>query len=216
MKYFLLLIFSIAITNAFSQATIPIKFTSEENNKLIKETDTLKYYEATGDPESVVSIDEDASYYKLLGKNHKTIDEGSFISEDDKVVQDGKWTGHFEDGKVKISGYYKRGKPIGSWKEFYPEGRIKTIYNYAVITEAGKTSSCLSGSYQEFYPDGKLKVNGFYAAERMQAKDTIAVDDPITGNKTRVVTNISAYKPEKTGHWEYYSEDGEVDKKEEF
>ncbi len=216
MRLFILFLIIFLPSQTFAQATIPIKFTSEEDNKLIKETDSLKYYEATNDPEAVVCIDEDAAYYKLLGKNKKVIDEGCFLTEDDKLVQDGKWTERFDNGKAKITGYYRRNKPIGTWKEFYLEGRVKSIYNFAIIIVGSKVSTCLSGSYQEFYDDGKLKVNGFYASAKFQLKDTIVVDDPVTGKKVRTIEPISVYKPEKTGHWEYYSEDGELDKKEDF
>ena len=161
-------------------------------------------------------IDEETSYYKLLGKNHKIKDEGGFIAEEEKIVQDGKWTEHFDDGKIKLTGYYRRSKPVGTWKEFYPEGRIKKIYNFAIIIEAGKTNTCMSGGYEEFYPDGKMKVNGFYAASRSQMKDTTTVDDPVTGDKMRTVNTSAAYKTEKSGHWDYYTEDGEIDKKEDF
>jgi antitoxin component YwqK of YwqJK toxin-antitoxin module len=216
MRSLLIATFTIAAFAAYGQATIPMKFKSEDANKLIKETDSVKYYEATGDMDDVVTIDEDNAVYKLLGKGRKVIDEGGFVTDDDKYYQDGKWTEHFENGKTSITGSYRRGKPVGVWKSFYQEGHIKSIYNYGIILENGIVKTCLSGSYEEFFPDGKVKVNGYYAAVATDTKDTVTVEDPVTGEKTIAVSAVHSYKGVKTGHWEYYNEDGEIEKKEDF
>jgi hypothetical protein len=80
----------------------------------------------------------------------------------------------------------------------------------------GEYSSCLSGSYQEFYGDGKIKVNGFYAGLLYTYKDTITVDDPVTNQKVDKVVTRSELRAEKTSHWEYYTETGELERKDDF
>ena len=197
-----------------AQNTIPFEFTSEEDNRLIKENDSFKYYVASGDTNNIVCLDEDGSYYKLLSKDHKLIAEGAFTVDADKYIQQGKWTEHYSNGKVKLTGYYIQGKPAGTWQEYYNTGKLKTVFNFAIIDDDVYRSSCLSGSYQEFYQNGKIKMVGFYAATSSTTKDTIGVDDPVTGERMRTVATHKTYKAEKTGNWEHYDENGELEKKE--
>jgi len=202
---------------AFAQVNIPFAFTSEEDNRLIKENDSFKYYVATGDSSKMVGIDEDGSWYKLFGKDGKLIAEGAFIVEADKYLQHGHWTEHYPNGKVKITGFYTRNQPVGTWQEFYNTGKLKVVSNYAIIDdERGRRSSCLSGTYQEYYQSGKIKVSGFYTAVMTKINDTVEVEDPIAGEKKLVVSQTASYKAQKTGQWEHYEENGELEKKEEL
>lgn len=200
---------------AFS-ASIPFEFTSEEDNRLIKDNDSLKYYEATGDTDKIVCLDEEASYYKLLGKDHKVIAEGAFILEGEKYLQVGKWSEHFPNGKVKMTGYYEKSKPVGTWQEFYNTGKLKTVCNYVIINDRGVNSGCAAGAYQEFYPSGRVKMSGFYGAVSQIVTDTSVVEDPIAEKKIMGLQTHNVYVPEKIGRWEYYNEDGELEKKEDL
>src|ERR1700743_1211596 len=91
---------------AGAQGFIPFQFTSEEDNRLIKEGDSVKLYVATGDSSNIVSIDEEATYYNCLSRDHKVLAEGAYIAEGDKFLQDGKWVERFENGKLKMTGSY--------------------------------------------------------------------------------------------------------------
>jgi len=198
--------------DAAPRVNIPFEFTSEEENKLLKEDDSLKYFVANGDGTNTVCINDEQSYYKLLNKDHKVIAEGSFIAEGEKYLQDGKWTTRFENGKLKLTGYFVRNKPIGTWHEYHANGKLKAIYNFAVIAENGETVSCLSGSYEEFYQNGKIKVHGLYLAAGSKVYDTLSVEDPVTMITVEKVVARYTYTPERTGHWEYYNENGEPEK----
>ncbi len=203
--------------NGFSQVSIPFAFSSEEDNRLIKETDSFKYYVATGDTTKVVCIDDEGAYYKLLSKDGKVLTEGAFVMDGEKYLQQGRWTEHYASGKVKLQGSFLRSKPVGTWQEYYSNGKIKTLSNYALINDAQNSrKSCLSGSYEEYYQSGKLKVSGFYAAVATAKSDTIDVEDPVTGEKKSVITRSALYRPEKAGLWEHYDENGEIEKKEEL
>jgi len=219
MKLFFLLAICIAFTTCrvCAQQFIPFEFTSEEENKLIKETDSLKFYVASGDNSNTVCIDEESAFYKLLNKESKVIAEGAFITDGDKFLQDGKWTARYDNGKLKLVGNYRKNVPIGTWKEFYSNGKLKQITNYAIIAgEHGDFVSCLSGTYEEYFENGKLKTSGFYSALLTGVPDTMYVDDPVSGKTVVKYVQHNEYRPEKTGHWEYYTEDGELDKKEDF
>jgi antitoxin component YwqK of YwqJK toxin-antitoxin module len=179
----------------------------------LRETDSLKYYVATGDTLNTVCLNEEASYYWLYNKNFKLIVDGAYILEGDKYLPDGKWTEHYENGKVKLTGYYKRNKPIGTWQEFYQNGKLMDVYNYAILLDNGDITSCLSGSYQEYYQNGKLKINGFYSAAMVDETDTQVITDPVTGLEKTAITHHSEFKNAKVGPWEYYKETGELDRK---
>jgi antitoxin component YwqK of YwqJK toxin-antitoxin module len=214
----LLVIFILAIAGHMhaQENLIPFLFTSEDDNRLIKETDSLKYYVASGDSANTVVINEDALWYKLLNKEHKTVAEGAFITEGDKYLQDGKWIEKYDNGKVRLVGYYHKNKPIGTWEEYYTSGKIKTVSNYGMFLYKGEQLSCLSGSYQEYYPNGKLKVNGFYSGSAVSYKDSLTVDDPVSGKTMEKVVAHSELRAEKVSHWEYYTETGELDRKDDF
>lgn len=214
-KYLPAVIILLNCTHIFAQANIPFEFTSEEENRLIRENDSVKFYVATGDSSNTVAINEEASFYRLLNREHKVIAEGPFIAEGDKYLQDGRWVAYFGNGKVKLAGFYRRNSPIGAWQEYFSSGKIKSVYNYGIFIDK-EVATCLSGSYQEYYPSGKLKVTGFYAAEAHKTADTALVEDPVTGETKKVVQKHNELKPVKTGHWEYYTEEGELDKKEDF
>ena len=74
--------------DAAPRVNIPFEFTSEEENKLLKEDYSLKYFVANGDGTNTVCINDEQSYYKLLNKDHKVIAEGSFIAEGEKIVSE--------------------------------------------------------------------------------------------------------------------------------
>jgi antitoxin component YwqK of YwqJK toxin-antitoxin module len=205
------------VLHTSGQTLIPFEFISEEENRFLKENDSVRFYVSLGDTSNVVCLNEEASYYKLLDKNRKVIAEGSYVTEGDKFLQTGKWVERYSNGKLKNTGYYLRDKPSGTWQEYYENGKLKTIANYTIIGSShGSSSYCLSGSWQEFYQDGKLKVNGYYSANETKVKDTLIVEDPITEQKVSKVTTRAVYTPARSGTWEYYSESGELDKKEEF
>jgi len=201
-----------------AQVLIPIKYTSEDENQLLKENDTLRYYAATGDSVNIVVINEDALYYKLVNKRSKTktVAEGRIIADGESYKQDGHWVQYYSNGIAEISGNYLRGKPVGAWETYYRDGKLKTSVHYALITDKDGMYTCMSGMYKEYYENGSLKTLGYYTADRNRQQDTIQVEDPITGSKQVKTLFRSVFIPRKTGDWEYYTADGELEKKEEL
>jgi predicted DNA-binding protein (MmcQ/YjbR family) len=216
-KKLLLILSLLAITGKVTaQEIIPFDFTSEEENRQIKENDSLKYFVATSDTSKLVVLNEENLWYKLLNKDRKVIAEGAYLMDNEKYLQDGKWVEKYDNGKVKNTGCYRRNLPIGTWQEYYNTGKPKSVSNYGIITYKGEPLYCLAGTWQEFYPDGKLKVSGFYGSTVFSYKDTVMIEDPISGKKVPTAISHNSVRAEKTGHWEYYSEAGELDKKEDL
>lgn len=217
MKGWLLsVVFIMGASFSFAQSLIPFEFTSEEDNRLIKENDSFKVYVSSGDTSNAVCISEEYSLYRLLSKSGRTIAAGGFLMETDKFLQDGKWTTFYENGRVKMTGYFQRNIPIGTWQEFNKNGGLKTVSNYGLFVQSTGVASCLSGTYQEYYNSGKLKVNGFYAGSLVTVRDTVTVTDPVTGQDVIKVINRKELAAVKTGHWEYFEENGDLEKKEEL
>ena len=201
----------------FAQVETPLSFTSEDDNKLIKEADSGKYYTASKDPEKTVFIGEDPMVYRLYDKENVVLVEGTLVADGDKYLHQGKWTEYYGKGKVKASGCYVRDRPIGRWLKYYPSGKLMSSYSYAPIENNGSPYYCMAGSYEEYYENGQLKVSGFYKAVIDEnSKDTVIIQDPMTGNDVKKIIKGSRPRPEKFGTWEYYDEKGELTKKEDL
>lgn len=201
----------------WAQVDIPFEFISEEENELVTENDSLKFYATKkGDSSRLICINDESSYYKLIVKR-KVLAEGHFAMDGEKNVAEGKWMKNYDNGKLRMSGYMYKSNPIGTWQEFYTDGRLKGVFNYASIAdEFGAPRSYLSGTWQQYYPDGKMKINGMYCARRMRVKDTVRVEDPVSGNDVIKIISHSGYKSEKMGKWEFFKETGELDHVENF
>lgn len=199
-----------------AQQLIPFKFISEEENDLVKENDSVRYYTALNDTGNIVAINEDAMYYKLVNRRSrkKVVAEGGLVAHEDGFLQQGRWVQYHSNGRTAIAGSYLKGKPAGRWEEFYPDGRMRLSCFYAIISDKNGMVTCMSGEYREYYASGALKVSGFYTAYRNSARDTVTVEDPVAGSKMTKTIARSVYSAEKTGPWDYYLEDGELDKHE--
>jgi len=201
---------------SLAQVELPFAFKSEDDNRVIKEEDSGKYYVASGDTSRMVFIGDEGNLYKLYDKNHKLLAEGNFSEDGDKYLREGKWSEYYDNGTMKSMGYYHKNNAVGLWQHFYNNGKLKTQYTFAVI-ENGDNYYCMAGSYQEYYDNGQLKTNGFYKATiDDKSKDTTYVIDPETDKKVRNISSGKRPRPEKYGTWEYYTDKGELSKKEEL
>jgi len=211
---FALFLFSYHLT--FSQVETPLCFTSEEDNKVFKETDSGKYYFASGSfGERIVFINEELKY-RLYDKDNRLLVEGTVSNDGDKYLREGHWVEYYPSGKVKNSGQYHRNNPVGTWQKFYPNGNLMRTCSYALI-EGSSTFYCMTGTYEEYFDNGQLKVKGLYkAVVNDHAKDSMWVQDPETGKQVMKVVTTYKARPEKFGTWEYYNEKGELVKNEEL
>lgn len=216
-RFLLSALLGAALTPATAQELIPFKYRSEDDNKLLNENDSVRYYAATGDTGTIVSINEELLYSKLVYKRNKkkVIAEGGITPDGDGYAQHGHWMMYYGNGNPKISGNYLKGKPAGAWQEFYSNGKPRLSYHYAVLADKDGTYTCMSGEFNEYYDNGSLKASGLYLADRRRTTDTQTVEDPVTGDKKKSTFSRSVYVPRKVGTWEYYSDAGEVEKKEE-
>lgn len=200
--------------SSYAQLETPLYANADESSEPIKSDDDGKYYAVKGG--KIVYLDDDGTTYKLMDQGEQVLEEGSYRMTGDDYVREGKWTAFYSNGKPKSMGYYKNGNPIGLWQQFSQGGTLQKQYNLALI-ENEATHSCMAGCYQEFYESGKLKLNGFYKAViDKNIKDTVQVEDPVTGERSFVLVSGNIPHPDKTGTWEYYNEAGETIKTEDY
>lgn len=220
MKYLIVLPLLLAFHSVSAQVEVPISFKSENDNRLIKEDDSGKYYVASGsDTTNIVFLGDANMNYKLFNKDYNLLAEGSFSDNDEEISREGKWTDYYENGNVKNIGYYYKNHPIGTWEKYYPSGKLKSQTTYALLVNSDNSPIYgKSGPYNEYYENGRLKITGLYGlnfAKSTTTYDTIYVEDPTTGNKIMKV--VSQKKPSslKFGTWQYYNNEGVLEKKEE-
>jgi antitoxin component YwqK of YwqJK toxin-antitoxin module len=220
MKHSLLLLMICASYAASAQIEYPISFKSENDNRLIKEDDSGKYYVASGEDTTNVVFLDDASYsYKLFNKDNNLLAEGGFSDNDDELLREHKWTEYYENGNIKSTGYYYKNHPVGQWEKYYPSGKLKSQVTFAVLVNSDNSPIYgKSGPYNEYYESGKLKTTGLYGLNFMKPTttyDSIRVVDPITSNSIIKVIKKQNPAAVKFGTWEYYTPDGTLEKKEE-
>jgi len=217
MKRFLILAaFNMVCFAAFAQIEEPLRFTGEDENQLIKEADGGKYFTGAEDSSYTVFLGDDPLKYKLFNKDHKVIADGLLVAEGNVFLHEGKWTEYYDNGKVKSTGMYYKDHPIGNWQRFYEDGKLKLNCTFTLI-ENGAYYSCMTGDYKEYYENGKSKTTGFYKAVFDESlKDTVMVVNPDTGGEE--MKTVKSTKPHaiKFGTWQYYNEQGELLKKEDF
>jgi antitoxin component YwqK of YwqJK toxin-antitoxin module len=219
MKYILLLLCLCATFTVSAQVDLPVFFKSENDNRLIKEDDSGKYYVASGDTSKIVFLDDGAFSYRLYDNEYKLLVEGGFSDNDDELMREHKWTEYYDNGSIKCTGRYYKNHPVGQWEKYYPSGKLKGLVTFAVLVNNDNNPVYgKSGPYSEYYESGQLKVSGLYGLNFMKpvsTYDTILVVDPSTNTKITKVTNHKSPSSVKFGTWEYYTSDGTLEKKEE-
>lgn len=98
----------------------------------------------------------DAQHLPITGLYHKYTDKMQLVEETHYV--DGRLNGQqkiYEDGKIALIAYYKKGKLNNDFITFYPSGQKKEVFTY----QMGK----LDGSFLAYYEDGDLMAKGSYA-----------------------------------------------------
>lgn len=134
---------------ALAQVETPISFTSEDDNKVVQETDSGKYYAATGNDGKTVFINEELKY-RLYDKDNRLVAEGTVSNDGDKYLREGHWTEYYPSGKIKNSGQYHRNNPVGTWEKYYANGNLMSVCSYAMV-EGTTAFYCMTGTYEEFF-----------------------------------------------------------------
>jgi len=76
--------------------------------------------------------------------------EGSFI-------KDGSYKTWYPGAIPQVAGEYSQGKKVGNWKEWHPNGQMKSSMNFK--------DDILDGTYVGWYEGGQKSVEGKYASD---------------------------------------------------
>jgi antitoxin component YwqK of YwqJK toxin-antitoxin module len=80
---------------------------------------------------------------------------------DAKGLKQGQWEVKYPDGKVKYSGTFRNGKPIGEFRRYYETGELKVVQ---LFDNKGNSYTKI------YYDNGELAAEGKYVGEK---KDSI-------------------------------------------
>ena len=73
---------------------------------------------------------------------------------DARGMKQGKWVGKYPDGTLKYEGKFLNDKPIGEWKRYHENGKIKAQMSYYQNSDRAFASL--------FEPDGRLYAKGVF------------------------------------------------------
>lgn len=174
-----------------------------------------KYYDPAG------LLEEERDYYKdkLNGKvvlfyaNKKMRQEGYFkMGQQDSVYRE--W---YETGELKVEGMYDLEKPVGKWKYYYRDGRLKSleevIEGEALVLEfylpdSAHTQTIVDGNGElfDYFTTGSLKEYYQYKDGRKDG----SFEEYGVYNYPLLLGNFKEGK--KNGEWKYFFFTGDLQK----
>ena len=119
----------------------------------------------------------------------------------DSGLLTGRLTGYYENGSVMRESYYYRIFRTGTWKEYYPNGQIKSISHYQISKEDSVFHRQLT---TEDYKKGFAETESFLWGEN----DSLRIDNTLFLGKTRC--EFTTLISKKTGVWESYDSTGKL------
>lgn len=118
-----------------------------------------------------------------------------FVLKDDVNVMHGKMVSFYESGKIISEGEYELNEPVGIWKYYFEDGKIKMLANFKNSKE---------GYWQYFYENGNIKQEGKIINNKQEGAWKYFFEN---GN----LKSEGTYKAGiKDGDWNYFFEDGNI------
>ena len=139
----------------------------------------------------------DAVIYSEEGKKYAS---GRYVNK----KKHGLWTYFFESGIVGSIEEYDKGKPIGTWKYYYPDGK-------KILDETSYANGLRQGAWKQFYESGTVKMSATYQRDTLMGRCTYFYPS----GKTELTGEFST-KGLKQGIWFRYNERGEILEKIEY
>jgi antitoxin component YwqK of YwqJK toxin-antitoxin module len=228
------------VKNGHRSGTWHFNFSKNKSYKTItygpENIAVVKYYK-DGDNTEVIDLSTDSATYKTIPNNLFYL-EGLIAATYDsqyKITENGECIFYYSNGVISDSGINKNGYHEGTWVEHYYSSLVGSIINFkegkmngkhiayydkgnAVMIESQYKNDALYGSYKEYYISGNIKKEGYYSEDLKPLNVTEKNRDSLSSQ----FPNISIPKDFfplfpislKNGTWKYYSENGELIKKE--
>ncbi len=144
------------------------KYTNDELDKEVAEISNVEVkteYHANGTPKITATykngqLEGVAREYDTTGKVVKGIvfKEGKPVASgivDDRGLFQDTWKEFYPDGKVKAEGRYRNGKRSGKWRFYYPEGELE---QEGTFNNKGE----YDGDWTWYYPSGAVRITQTY------------------------------------------------------
>lgn len=115
------------------------------------------YYDTRGKiiDEIEYNADFEIKKTKLNLKNNSFEKDISTLNDNQKEPQDiEEWKKEYNNGTIKVHGYYQDKNKYGEWKHYYENGNIKIIENFS----NGKRH----GHYKKYYKNNKILEERYY------------------------------------------------------
>lgn len=125
----------------------------------------------------------------------KTLKEVFHVKKTDPSVLEGEYIKYFQNGEVKIKGYYIENEPKGKWDYYYENGNLKM---------SGERENADEGIWEYFHENGTIKMKGRISGNKKEGRWSYYYDD----GKLKSLGNYK--EGEKSGDWKYYYEDGNM------
>ncbi len=109
--------------------------------------------------------------------------------------------GYYENGSIIRESQYYRHFRTGTWKEYYPNGQIKSISHYQISKEDSVFNRTLTF---EDYKNGLAETESFEWGE----KDYLQIDNTIFTGKTKF--ELASLISKKIGIWKTYDSVGKL------
>lgn len=214
----LFFILPLLVTACFSFETCIAQVEVEDAGTFMFRNDsTGRYYKSRNDSGYIVFYCPGSFCYKKINKKGIVVIEGDLVSTCIECrKKQGEWKEYFDDGKLKSVRHYCYGNEVGEVCNYYSNGKIKEKYDLAFIEDAiGR--SLFSGVYQEYFPSGKQKTIGYYKLKIDSSTiDTLMLENIETGEITMRLDRTSKPISAKWGTWKFFNEKGKLLKKEEY
>lgn len=125
----------------------------------------------------------------------KILKESYYVLSGQKALLDSVYTSYYITGKMKVNGYYIRGKASGPWEYYYENGNLKMK---GLLKDKGN-----EGKWQYYYENGKLNMEGFMDRGVRDGEWKFYFENE------RLKAQGSYRREKKEGLWKYYYEDGQ-------
>lgn len=152
------------------------------------------------------------SSYQVYNAKNELLEQGKYmVTAPDSIGRTGVCTELYSYSKPKAVGNYYRNMPVGDWRQYYPNGRMKAKYTI----KSSWLHAYYVGSYDEYYENGNSKVKGNFSMSPNE--DSVSKREHIVmPNSGPQWTQFLLKYSDKVGIWYYYNEAGVQEREEEF
>lgn len=164
-------------------------------------------------------FDKDGRIITLVTYKSGFITEREIINRYDNTGRKhGLWKYFYDDGKVRMEGYYKHGKENGYFKEYDKDGNLLSTAKYADGAKLEDVAELVKLDVRkDYYPDGKVKIAATYNKEgqpegvrREYLPDGTVEKSYIFKRGIMIGEGIVTEKGERDGYWKEYYDDGKL------